>query len=286
MAAAPDIPLESERHAAEAASAAVSSGSKAPDARKRLTKKERQAAVAAEEPPAKRPRVAAPSLVVFGLGNQGEARLRERHNVGHRVLAAVQSRKAAIPLDPPVQAAASACSIAGASRPWILLPPQGYINDSGEALRKALASLGQPAAAVLVVVDDVALPLGTIRLKAQGSSGGHNGLKSIEAVLGPSYHRLKIGIGGERSKEHVGGTFSEAEELLLETVMSRAAEAVELWLTEGPEEIQKVLCRVNNPNFCKVLAVGEPAGAAAAAALAPSDEAARLDDASEPCAGR
>mmetsp|Transcript_1395 Transcript_1395/g.3489 ORF Transcript_1395/g.3489 Transcript_1395/m.3489 type:complete len:268 (+) Transcript_1395:39-842(+) len=208
------------------------------------------------EPVAKRAKVQAPALVVFGLGNVGEERVRERHNVGHRVAMALTQSKAANRLE-KAEAAVGAFSLSGGERPWLLLPPQGHINESGSALRGALEALGHPSAAVLVIVDDVALPVGTIRLRAQGSSGGHNGLKSIEAQFGANYHRLKVGIGGERSKDHVVGEFSPEEESVLKVVVERAREAVELWLSTGPEEMQKVLARVNHPDFCRVGGIAE-----------------------------
>eukprot|EP00928_Gymnodinium_smaydae_P056290 TRINITY_DN39695_c0_g1_i1.p1 TRINITY_DN39695_c0_g1~~TRINITY_DN39695_c0_g1_i1.p1 ORF type:complete len:255 (-),score=40.46 TRINITY_DN39695_c0_g1_i1:140-904(-) len=218
-------------------------------------KRARKAAAQAES--AKRQKVRAPSLVVFGLGSVGEERINERHNVGHRVLAALAQKLNATLID-TCQGAEGTRTVPDKDRPWLLLPPQGSINDSGPSLRKALQSLGQASATTLSVVDDVALPLGTIRLRAKGSSGGHNGLRSIEAEFGADYHRLKVGIGGDRSAEHVVGEFSADEAELVEAVVTRASEAAAVWLEHGPEEVEKILAIVNAPKFCIVEAKTKP----------------------------
>lgn len=212
---------------------------------------------------AKQAKVRAPALLVFGLGNAGEEHAGERHNLGQRVLLLLAERQGASSAE-VCEGAVGARSLQGGDRPWLLLPPQGHINESGPALRAALAALGQTSAQVLVLVDDVALPLGVLRLRAKGSSGGHNGLRSIEAEFGADYHRLKVGIGGERSKAHVVGEFTAEEEKQLGAVVERAAEAAKVWLTLGPEEMSKVFACVNRPDFCNLslsqdTATGPPA---------------------------
>lgn len=232
--------------------------------------KKRGRELAADEA-AKRAKVRAPALVVFGLGNTGEDHAKQRHNIGERVILAVAKRKEATLVESR-DGAAGVRSVPGSDRPWFLLPPQGGINDSGTALRAALQALAQPSAQFLVVSDDIALPLGVIRLRAKGSSGGHNALKSIESNFDDKYHRLKIGIGGARVKEHVIGEPSEEEEGMLSLAVERAAEAVESWLSLGPEEIQKVLAHVNSPEFCTVKKPSELAGGAEAVAGKPQGE--------------
>merc|ERR1712048_591677 len=93
---------------------------------------------------------------------------------------------------------------------------------------------------------------GTIRLRAKGSSGGHNGLKSIEGLYGTGYHRLKLGIGGKPSKEHVVGEFNEDEKSLLDAVAKRATEAIDIWLSHGTDDMQTTFAKINKPEFCKV----------------------------------
>lgn len=217
-----------------------------------------------EQKRAKRARPPAPALVVFGLGNAEATHAGQRHNVGESVLRQLKKSTTAAAGAADVEQAAAAeaaCPdavgvqrLAGGSRPHLLLPPQGHINASGAALRAALKGLGVEDASVLVVVDDIALPLGVLRMKAKGSSGGHNGLKDIEREYGQEYHRLKLGIGGSRSKAHVVGDFTPEEQQLLQAVVARAAEAVQVWFKLGPEEIEQVLAKVNAPAFCKVVA--------------------------------
>jgi PTH1 family peptidyl-tRNA hydrolase len=119
--------------------------------------------------------------------------------------------------------------------------PQTYMNLSGEAVRALVDYYRIPRSRVLLLVDDADLPLGEIRLRGKGSSGGHHGLESIEHHLGSrDYARLRLGIGrqtsGERQiKDYVLGRFTAEEFKLLERVLARAAEQVEGWFTEGIE---------------------------------------------------
>ncbi|CAE7238399.1 pth, partial [Symbiodinium pilosum] len=96
-------------------------------------------------------------------------------------------------------------------------------------LHAALKSLSQLAAPFLAVVDDCWLPLGSMRFRENGSSGGHKGLEGIESTFpcGQAYHRLRIGIGGKNSKEFVTGDFTEDEEALLKPVLTAAVRAVQ-----------------------------------------------------------
>ncbi len=121
----------------------------------------------------------------------------------------------------------------------ILLEPLTYMNLGGEAVAELLASLAEepPLADLLVVADDVHLPLGRMRFRAGGSSGGHNGLASVEAALASrDYPRLRVGVGsgtavdGEALIDFVLGRFDAVEETVLAEVVPAAAAAVRLWL--------------------------------------------------------
>ena len=121
-----------------------------------------------------------------------------------------------------------------------LLKPRTYMNDSGAALAPLLAEPRfAPERDLLVLVDDVALPLGTFRLRARGSAGGHHGLESVEAALGtPAYGRLRIGVGPAPAglndmAEFVLAPFTETEAATLKDLLPLLAEAVECWLAEG-----------------------------------------------------
>jgi len=127
--------------------------------------------------------------------------------------------------------------------PVRVLKPQTYMNRSGAAVAPLLDLPGfDPARHLLVVVDEVALPLGRYRLRGAGSSGGHNGLKSIEGVLRrQDYARLRIGVGAKPAglddlADHVLAPFSLEEREVLEQLLDPMAEAVECWVEEGVEQ--------------------------------------------------
>jgi peptidyl-tRNA hydrolase, PTH1 family len=176
--------------------------------------------------------------LVVGLGNPGPRYARTRHNAGFRVLEAVAERAGV---------ALAARRFAGrfaegtlAGEPVGLLAPETFMNRSGEAVAAALAGLpvADPACDLLVVVDDADLPLGRLRLRARGSSGGHNGLADVLETLGTDeVPRLRFGIG--RPSEPKGTVdfvlepFTPAEEELLGLAVPRAVDAVECFVREG-----------------------------------------------------
>ncbi|MBU6408770.1 MAG: aminoacyl-tRNA hydrolase, partial [Verrucomicrobia bacterium] len=126
-------------------------------------------------------------------------------------------------------------------RRLVLSQPQTFMNDSGAAVRALADYYRVSTSRLLVLVDDADLPLGEIRLRGRGSSGGHHGLESIEAQLGTrDYPRLRLGIGrradGAREiTDFVLGRFAAAENDRLDAVLERAADQVECWLTAGLE---------------------------------------------------
>ncbi len=123
----------------------------------------------------------------------------------------------------------------------LLVKPMKYMNLSGGPVRAALRQTGaDPAEDLLVVTDDVDLPLGRLRLRREGSAGGHNGLRDIIASLGSNeFNRLRVGIGRPGSSrvtvDHVLATFKPAERELATESIAAAADAVELWLRDGIE---------------------------------------------------
>lgn len=124
----------------------------------------------------------------------------------------------------------------------VVLKPQTYMNRSGAALRSLTVDAAfDPTRDLLVMVDEVALPLGSFRIRARGSAGGHNGLRSIEGALQTQeYARLRIGVGpvpddyDDRS-DFVLGAFARAEREAIDTVLPVIADAVECWIGEGVE---------------------------------------------------
>jgi PTH1 family peptidyl-tRNA hydrolase len=119
-----------------------------------------------------------------------------------------------------------------------LMKPLTFMNLSGEALIAWKARYPLEAGQLLVIADDVYLPLGTFRLRAGGSSGGHRGLESIETALGTTeFARLRIGVGAagssEELREHVLEAFDEEEEKLAQEAIATAADAADCWTREG-----------------------------------------------------
>lgn len=174
---------------------------------------------------------------VLGLGNPGTRYADTRHNVGFLVVQALAERAGALFIR---QANYWAATIERAGMTVLLVKPTTYMNRSGGAARAVLARYGLAPAELLVVVDDVYLPLGRLRLRPRGSAGGHNGLLSIETVLQTrDYPRLRIGVGAPAGSvdltDHVLGPWSDAEREVLAATVQRAADAVEMVLDLGVE---------------------------------------------------
>ena len=173
--------------------------------------------------------------LVLGLGNPGSRYARTRHNVGWRVVERLVRRWGAAPAGEHEAWRAWRAERGGVAVD--LLVPLTFMNDSGEALEAWREHHAFDPAALLVVVDDVYLPLGRLRLRAAGSSGGHHGLESLERAVGPEFARLRIGVGAAPEagtlRDHVLEEFEEHERMAADEALERAADAVECWLAEG-----------------------------------------------------
>jgi PTH1 family peptidyl-tRNA hydrolase len=125
----------------------------------------------------------------------------------------------------------------------VLVKPQSYMNESGTPIGRIAGWWKSPPPAVLVVVDDLDLPFGKLRMRESGGSGGHNGLKSIIEVLGEDFPRLRIGIGrgNDDAIDHVLSSFSSDEERRLTKIVDAAADGVERWLDLGPVDAMNEL---------------------------------------------
>jgi PTH1 family peptidyl-tRNA hydrolase len=178
-------------------------------------------------------------LVVVGLGNPGPEYAGTRHNVGFAVLDRLASLIAAAPYETTRTYVAREGRVpGGAGERLVLLAPQTYMNLSGDALVEFDTRHGVTPERVLVVVDDIYLPVGQLRLRTGGSDGGHNGLASIEAAFGTAaYARLKIGVGrgDEETKlrDHVLSGFREDEAKAVDDAVLTACEAALTWAREG-----------------------------------------------------
>lgn len=184
--------------------------------------------------------------LVAGLGNPGEAYRGTRHNVGFDVLDVLARRHGLVFEGAPVDAVQARWR--RDADPVILCKPLGYMNTSGEPLAGLARYYRIEPTDILVVCDDVHLPLGRLRMRTVGSEGGHNGLKSVAAALGTiAYARLRIGVGrGDVRRDladHVLARFDLEERPGIEGAITRAADAVETWVDRGAEEAMNLYNR-------------------------------------------
>jgi len=181
-----------------------------------------------------------PLHLIVGLGNPGAEYAQTRHNAGFLLVEKLASRWQADWANER-KFAARIARTGRRGRKVLLCEPQMFMNLSGVTVGAVVDFYQLPVAQVLVAVDDADLPLGEIRLRASGSSGGHHGLESIEQHLATrEFARLRIGIGrqdGVREiTNHVLGKFDSAGGELLEKVLDRAAGQIECWLEGGLEK--------------------------------------------------
>ncbi len=175
-----------------------------------------------------------PFKLIVGLGNPGRQYEDTRHNIGFMVVDRMAAAAAA-----PLQSTPKwQCHLGKLPDDGTLLvKPQTFMNLSGRAIRQILAFHKWLPEQMLVIYDDAALPLGTLRFREKGSAGGHNGIKSIIEHLGSDvFPRLKIGIGSSQPGNMVGhvlGKFSPDERPLLENTLATAHEAVQLARSQG-----------------------------------------------------
>jgi peptidyl-tRNA hydrolase, PTH1 family len=177
--------------------------------------------------------------VVTGLGNPGERHRLTRHNVGFRVVDLLADRWGLTGQGRVRDGAARLeVQLSDPEERVLLVKPMKYMNLSGGPVRAALRQSGaDPAEDLLVVTDDVDLPLGRLRLRREGSAGGHNGLRDIIGTLGTDeFSRLRVGVGraGEAAS-HVLATFRPDERELATEMVAVGADAAERWLREGIE---------------------------------------------------
>ena len=175
--------------------------------------------------------------LIVGLGNPGSEYAKTRHNAGFMLVELLAKRwRGDWNNEKKFQARIAKAERDG--KRLVLCEPQTFMNLSGEAVGALVKFYQSPLGKLLVAVDDADLPLGEIRLRPSGSSGGHHGLESIEQHLGSrEYARLRIGIGRKDSRReiagHVLGKLGATELALMEKVLARAAEQVECWLAHG-----------------------------------------------------
>jgi PTH1 family peptidyl-tRNA hydrolase len=180
---------------------------------------------------------------IIGLGNPGPEYVGTRHNVGAAVVEEL-ARRWGVSLK-PWKRVADVALLGG--RDVLLATPRTFMNASGDAVQALMAYYKVQPGDVLIVVDEVQLPLGRVRLRAAGSAGGHNGVKSVIARVGMDFPRLRIGVerGDPRRdlRDRVLSVFAPDERSAAERAVIRAADAAEVFATDG---LQSAMNRFNS----------------------------------------
>ena len=172
--------------------------------------------------------------LIVGLGNPGAEYAETRHNIGYMVLDAF-AKASNIVFEDRRYGYVAESSLKG--RKLFLLKPTTFMNLSGNAVRYWLNKENIDECRLLVIVDDLSLPLGTLRLKASGSAGSHNGLGHIQQIIGQQYARLRIGIGNDFPRgsqvDYVLGNFSMEERETLNPTFDTATEIIKSFVLAG-----------------------------------------------------
>ena len=188
----------------------------------------------------KKPEPAGPvDFLIVGLGNPGKKYEGTRHNAGFIALEALAEKLNVKVNRVKFKAYVGEASLEG--RRVLLMMPQTYMNLSGEAVGEAARFYKIPSDHVLVIYDDVSLPLGKLRIRDKGSAGGHNGIKNIIAHLGTDvFPRVKVGVGAPEHDivDWVIGSFSAQEKKIVDEALDRALDAAECIISRGMTEAQ------------------------------------------------
>ena len=185
--------------------------------------------------------------LIAGLGNPGTKYRDTRHNVGFEVADLLAWRHGAAFESTPGEALVARLRTVGDG--LLIVKPLTFMNLSGHAVAELIRYYRIALPDVLIVVDEINLPLGRLRIRARGSHGGHNGLRSVAGQLGTDdYARLRIGVGrGDGRREladHVLARFEPDEREIVRTAVDRAADAAEMFVTD---DIGKVMTTYNRP---------------------------------------
>lgn len=184
-------------------------------------------------------------VLVVGLGNPGDRYNGTRHNVGFDVVDAFAKRTAAAAGSSPVRLDRLDCrALTGRVRvegtPVLLAKPQTYMNVSGESVKGLAAKYDVPFSRMMIVNDDVSLPVGRVRIKASGSSAGQKGLQNIiDCFRTDAFPRLRVGVAGEDFRpgadlaDYVLSRFSKSERPLVQAAIDESCEALEVWMKDG-----------------------------------------------------
>ncbi len=176
-------------------------------------------------------------MIIAGLGNPGKEYSETRHNAGFWAADAIAEKFRVKLNNQSYQALSGELVLHGQSH--ILVKPQTYMNLSGESISGLMIEHSCEPSGLLVIVDDINLPLGRIRIRSAGSDGGHNGLKSIISHVGRNFWRMRIGVGQPLSDEndphtslvsHVLGSISESDKVIFQNLLREIPDIAAMWL--------------------------------------------------------
>jgi PTH1 family peptidyl-tRNA hydrolase len=188
-------------------------------------------------------------LLLVGLGNPGPGHADDRHNIGYMAADAIVRRHGFGPFRAKFKGVTADGSLA--DEKVAVLKPETYMNLSGESVAAAAHFYKLPTEQVIVIHDEIDLAFGKLRVKQGGGSGGHNGLRSIDAHLGPDYWRVRLGVGHPGIPElvihHVLRPFSKEEMLLVEKLVEAVADAIPLLVHGEANRFMSKVDVVMNP---------------------------------------
>jgi len=184
--------------------------------------------------------------LIAGLGNPGKKYANTRHNLGFHVIDAFRWQRG-IKAKKPLFGCARQGQTTIKGQELVLIQPLTFMNSSGECIRRYIDKYEVFLDSILIVCDDINLPLGQLRIRPQGSSGGHNGLDSVIRNLhSMQFSRLRIGVGpiseGYNISEYVLSNFVDSEKKVIKYAVEHAANACECWTTDG---IEKAMSQFN-----------------------------------------
>lgn len=187
--------------------------------------------------------------LIVGLGNPGAQYARNRHNIGFLAVEAIAAEQGFGPWRSKFQGAVAEGRLGGEKA--LLLRPETFMNLSGDSVRAAMGFYKLTPADVVVLHDELDLAPGRLRFKTGGGHAGHNGLRSIDAHIGPAFQRLRMGIGHPGDKRlvsnYVLGDFAKADEAWLDPLLAAVAAEAPLLVSDGPRFLSAVASRIAPP---------------------------------------
>lgn len=196
------------------------------------------------------------TYLIVGLGNPGAEYAGHRHNVGFMAIDALADALRADAFSKKFQGEVAQASLGG--RKLLLLKPHTYMNQSGRSVQAAAAFYKIPPEQIIVLQDEIDLPVGKLRVKKAGGANGQNGIRDIDATIGPDYWRVRLGIGRPQHgavHAHVLSNFGPEEKPLVEKQLSALAQHFALFFEHSPEALMSKVTDAIQPPRAKQPAV-------------------------------